>query len=229
MVVGNGLMAKAFNDFSDREDIIVFASGVSNSTETKSSEFEREFNLLKKIITSFPDAKLIYFSTCSIEDNAVNQRPYVQHKLRLEQFIAEHVKNYLIFRVSNVVGHQGNIHTIMNYLVQSVKNSNTIEVWQHAERNLIDADDVKLIVEDINRSQLHNSIVNVASRHSILVVDIIKEIEDYLGKKAQLSFIDKGNSLQIDTTQISTTLDKIEKVNGSGLEYIYNLLKKYYQ
>ena len=228
MVIGNGLMAKAFSDFNNDETVVVFASGVSNSTETKPSEFEREFNVLKETLRSYPTAKLIYFSTCSINDEAVKERPYVQHKMMLEQFIATHAIDYLIFRVSNVVGHQGNANTIMNYLVHAVRNSQEIQVWKHAQRNVIDADDVKLIVEDIIKSQLTNCIVNVASRDSISVFLIIKEIENYLGLKAKLKSIDKGNALHIDTTQISKSLDKIEKVKGAGLEYIFNLLKKYY-
>ena len=41
MIVGNGLIASLFYDV-DREDVIFFASGVSNSLETELSEFQRE-------------------------------------------------------------------------------------------------------------------------------------------------------------------------------------------
>jgi hypothetical protein len=48
MIIGNGIIANAVRSY-DREDIIFFASGVSNSLETRVSEFEREFSLLKTV------------------------------------------------------------------------------------------------------------------------------------------------------------------------------------
>ena len=228
MVVGNGLMAKTFSDYNNINDVIVFASGVSNSTETNPSKFKREYSLLIDTLKKYPDSKFIYFSTCSIDDEAVRNRPYVKHKLQLEDYIKSNAKNYLIFRISNVVGEQGNTNTIMNYLVHCVKNSIEIPLWRFAERNLIDADDVKIIVDDVIESQLSNRIVNVASRHNLRVISIVKEIEKYLNLEAKFNLLEKGNSLNIDTSQISLSLDKIEKIKGTGLQYIFNLLKKYY-
>ena len=46
MIIGNGLIANLFTEH-DRENIIFFASGVSNSLETEKSAFLREENLLR--------------------------------------------------------------------------------------------------------------------------------------------------------------------------------------
>jgi nucleoside-diphosphate-sugar epimerase len=228
MVIGNGLMAKTFSDFNNRTDIIVFASGVSNSTEKNYLEFNREHNLLVDTLKKYPDSKFIYFSTCSIEDEAVKKRPYVKHKLQIEDYIKSNSKDFLIFRISNVVGDRGNAKTLMNYLVHCVKNSIEIKLWKYAERNLIDADDVKLIVKDIIENKVNNSVINIASRDSLSVESILKEIEKYFDIEAKVSLISKGNSLSIDTSEISLSLDKIENTKGVGLQYISNLLKKYY-
>ena len=228
MVVGNGLMAKTFSEYNSDDSVVVFASGVSNSIETKASSFKREFQLLQDTITQFPKSTLVYFSTCSIDDDTVKDRPYVKHKEELEHYIQAEAKNYLIFRISNVVGRQGNDNTIMNYLVNAVKNNFEISLWKNAERNLIDADDVKSIVDDVLQSNTVNQIINVATRESLLVGDIIAQIEKYLGIEAVVNTIDQGNSITINTTKISESLDKIELVKGSGLQYIFNLLKKYY-
>ena len=61
MIVGDGLIANKLK-FIDSEDIIIFASGVSNSNENNESEFERERELLSTFIGY--DKKLIYFSSC---------------------------------------------------------------------------------------------------------------------------------------------------------------------
>ena len=46
MVVGTGLLAKAFLEYENDDNIIVFASGVSNSKEISREEFDREKLLL---------------------------------------------------------------------------------------------------------------------------------------------------------------------------------------
>ena len=45
MVIGNGLVASAFSKYKNDDDVIIFASGVSNSSTNKKEEFEREINL----------------------------------------------------------------------------------------------------------------------------------------------------------------------------------------
>ena len=87
MIIGNGILANAIR-FYDREDVIFFASGVSNSLEKNPAEFEREISLLKSVMNQHPDKKLIYFSTCSIYDASKTASPYVMHKLTIEKIIA---------------------------------------------------------------------------------------------------------------------------------------------
>ncbi len=46
MIIGNGLISNLFRE-NDRENVVFFASGVSNSLETEKSAFLREENLLR--------------------------------------------------------------------------------------------------------------------------------------------------------------------------------------
>ena len=46
MIVGNGSIASVLED---RDDLVFFASGVSNSSCADEKEYERELNLLKTI------------------------------------------------------------------------------------------------------------------------------------------------------------------------------------
>ena len=48
MVVGSGLLANTFKSYSDNEDVIIFASGVSNSGCVDLEQFKRELNLVSK-------------------------------------------------------------------------------------------------------------------------------------------------------------------------------------
>ena len=57
MIIGNGLIAKSFENYN--LDCILFASGVSSSKEKSRDNFLREVNLLKETISNNPDKKII--------------------------------------------------------------------------------------------------------------------------------------------------------------------------
>ena len=50
MIIGNGLLASSFNKIELENNILIFASGVSNSKEQDHSKYEKELNLLKDIL-----------------------------------------------------------------------------------------------------------------------------------------------------------------------------------
>ncbi len=80
MVIGNGMIANRFVNYREDKDIIIFSSGVSNSKDTVEENFLREFHLLNQTIKNNPGNTIVYFSTCSIEDDDLASSPYVIHK-----------------------------------------------------------------------------------------------------------------------------------------------------
>ena len=63
MVVGNGMIAKAFYEYNSVDDILIFASGVSSSNLNLESEFTREYTMVKKYLQAYPEKLFIYFSS----------------------------------------------------------------------------------------------------------------------------------------------------------------------
>lgn len=228
MVIGNGLIANTFSQFKKSKEFLIFASGVSNSLETDLDAFNREFELLKDAISAFPNYKFIYFSTCSIEDSSVNQRPYVKHKLKIETYIKNHASKYYIFRISNAIGDSKNKHTILNYLVDAISNKKPIEIWAKADRNLIDKDDIKSIVIDLINNSTNNKTVNIAVRKSLNMLTLLNSVELFLNKKAIATTLSIGEPFNIDTSKISKLLEQIEIEKGVGITYVDYLLYKYY-
>ena len=112
MIVGKGLIASLFTEV-DQEDIVIFASGVSNSSETNPAEFYREEKLVRETLSQYSEALFVYFSTCSIYDSSKSNSPYVLHKLHMEDIIHTAAKKYLILRVSNAVGKVGKWSTFL--------------------------------------------------------------------------------------------------------------------
>ena len=227
MVIGNGLIAKAFKDFEQNEAYLFFCSGVSNSTCRDVAEFDREKDLLNQNIREHGKKTFIYFSTCSIEDPSLSESMYTRHKLDIEATIASSCKSYYIFRLSNVVGRTPNSFTVLNFLFNAIKGGQKFDLWENSNRNLIDVEDAAAIVRKVLQLKLPaNAIINVANAHSYDVVDIVKEIERFLGKEGHYQLVDKGVKFSISVSGIRPIIDELQIDFGD--EYLTGLLEKYY-
>lgn len=225
MIVGRGLLASLFVD-DDREDTVFFASGVSNSLEDKPEEFLREENLIRNTIKENPDKIFIYFSTCSVYDSSKTGSDYVLHKLKMEQLIQNSCERYLVLRVSNAVGKGGNPNLLMNYLIRSIRNNETINVHTKATRNLIDADDIKNITFKLLDEQALNKIVNVAYIQNYAIIEILEVIERFYGTKLDLNLIKSGSGYDINVPDVEEYFVKNNLTNKDS--YLCNILQKYY-
>lgn len=225
MIIGNGLIASLFKN-SDREDTVFFASGVSNSLETKKEQFLREENLIKKTIAKNPEKIFVYFSTCSIYDSSKTESQYVLHKLRMEEMIKNLCGRHLILRVSNAVGNGGNPNLLMNYLIRSVKSGETINVHTKATRNLIDAEDIKNLTHEILDKRQFNRIINLAYIQNYSIIEILEIIEKFFNLNLNLNLIKQGSGYDIAVTDIE---DYFRKKNLANKEnYLTTILEKYY-
>ncbi|MBD3903832.1 sugar nucleotide-binding protein [Chryseobacterium sp. Ch-15] len=225
MIVGKGLIASLFIA-NDRENTVFFASGVSNSLETRVEEFLREENLIKNTITENPDKIFVYFSTCSIYDSSKTGSDYVLHKLKMEQLIKKSCKQFLILRVSNAVGKGGNPNLLMNYIVRAVKNDETINVHTKATRNLIDVDDIRHVTFDLLKNQSLNKIINVAYLKNYSIVEILEIVEKFYDKKINSNLLKSGSGYDINIPDIESYFTENNLINKET--YLLGILKKYY-
>jgi hypothetical protein len=90
MIIGNGSIAKVL---TDRDDLVFFAAGVSNSSCLDENEYTREFNLLKTIPV---DQHVVYFSNLGIY---YKEDRYTNHKREIEEYIRNNYKSYTIVRI----------------------------------------------------------------------------------------------------------------------------------
>ena len=225
MIFGNGLLAKTFStSFHDDEDVLVFASGVSNSKETSQDAFRRERTLLDMALAQ---RKLIlYFSTCSVNDPELFHTPYVQHKLAMERLISD-ARRFCIFRLPQVVGNTPNPHTLTNFLYRQIKGQLPFYILKRAKRNLIDVcDAAKIVTHLVTTKRAEGVITNVACPYSVDIAELVCTFENVLGIQAVCDTIDAGASYEIETV-LST---KIAKEVGVIFDpqYVKNLIRKYY-
>lgn len=225
MVVGSGMIAKAFKEYENNGEILIFAKGVSNSLETRQEEFEREATLLLETIEKYRDKTLVYFGTCSALDSENNYNAYIKHKIKMENIIQNKFKNYFIFRLPQVVG-ETKSPTLINFLVTQIKNGNHFDLWKNSKRNLIDVADVyKIVSHLVNRGIFKNQITNIASSESVDIITIVKKIELLLDKRADYTIEDKGTFYDIDISKISKYLATIGVCFDEN--YINIVLDKY--
>ncbi|MEY8758568.1 hypothetical protein [Chryseobacterium tongliaoense] len=221
MIIGSGLIANSLKNI-DSEQNLFFASGVSNSLETRSSEFEREFSLLKKNIEEHGDKKLIYFSTLSIHDQSKQDSHYVLHKKEIENYIKNNLSSYLILRIGNIVGKGGNPNTLFNFLKNQITNDLEFTVHNKARRLLIDIDDIsKFLSSDC--MQMNNQTINFAYPYYYNLKEIITALQILINKEAIYNEINEGDFYRVDFN---------EKINdffsGTGpQEYLQILAQKY--
>lgn len=226
MIVGGGLIANAFRKQNFDENLIVFASGVSNSKKLTSDDCERELNLLKECISGNSDNKtFLYFSTYSIDNPLEKDSPYVQHKLSAENFIRNNSKKYLVVRTGNVVGKSGNINTVFNFMFQKIKNSEEFDLWIHAKRNLLDVDHLVMMVGELIKDGYSNEIVYLLNPVDIHITDLLKKIESFLHKKAVYKEIDKVSAVVGADKTLSVKLFNRLGISSEG--YADKLISKY--
>jgi len=207
------------------DDVLVFASGVSNSKETNPLQFEREANLLKRVIQENPKSKLVYFSTASVLDPQLNKEPYASHKLRCEELIRMHCSRHLILRVTNVVGKSGNPNTVFKFFVDNIRSQTSFELWKNACRNLVDVDDVVRITLALLATNKQAETFLLANPVNHAVPELVATLEMKLGKKAVCLYTDKGSCAPLE---IAETLAFYE-MNGFNFpsDYLQQLIERY--
>ncbi len=159
-IIGRGDIASILQDKGDR---IYFASGVSNSGETRESEYEREIRLLED---QSPGGHIVYFSSLCIfySDNR-----YTRHKMEMEFLIKRWFAHYTIMRIGNITW-GNNPNTIINFLRNKFKNHEPFEL-QDAYRYVVDKEEFLYWVDMIPDFSCE---MNVVGRR-MKVKDIFKE------------------------------------------------------
>jgi len=226
MIVGSGLMARTFARFSQARDILIFASGVSNSLARDAVQFDRERRLLERVRSEHRPALLVYFSSCSIYDPDRIDTPYVRHKLEMESLLAAMGGDYLILRLPLVIGHSDHATTLPHVLCSRILSGEPFEVWTRAVRYPIDADDVARIAERLLcNPSLKRCRINLALR-SYRVMDFVNAMEQVLGRRANVQLVDKGSPFRLSCPEVQSLASELALDYSEA--YLPRVLHKYF-
>ena len=217
-IVGNGMIAKNFAKIISNDDIIIFASGVSDSSSTSLYEFNREFDLLE----SYKDKnkKIVYFSSCSV--NGDIQSLYISHKRKIESYLSS--SDNLIIRLPQVIGNGGNSKTLVNYFKSSILLENVIAIESNSTRNISDIDDVILFSMMLISKNL-TGIFEIASPYNHTPLEILLAIEIILGKPAKYTLTSNGSKIITNLSPIQSIFPSYNSYFDKN--YMVNCLSKY--
>jgi nucleoside-diphosphate-sugar epimerase len=218
MIIGNGMIANNLSKI-DNDDVLFFASGVSNSLCNDENEFEREKKLLLDYINT--DKTLIYFS--SVNDYIINEK-YLQHKLTIEKIITENTNNYIIFKIPQLIGNGGNKNNFINFLYNNIINGIEFNLID-TKRSLLDIDDLVKICHYLC-SINYNGFFIINYIELLEVTNIIKIIEEITNKKALIKNDKKLlQNISNNSDYVNEVLDKLIDKNSYTKKLIIKKFK----
>lgn len=130
MIIGHGDLASVLPNW---DDLLFFASGVSNSQEKRESEYQREIDLL---LEQPREAHIVYFSSLAV---FYSDTRYTQHKLAMEALVKDNFKRYTIIRLGNITWGT-NPNTLINYFRNQRKEGKALLI-RDEYRYIIDKDE----------------------------------------------------------------------------------------
>jgi nucleoside-diphosphate-sugar epimerase len=196
-IIGDGLLAKQFIKHSyEFPEVLIFASGVSDSAETRRTEFQREFQLLQEATKS--SHYIVYFSTISCLDKSKISSDYIRHKLKIESYIRENYERFLVLRLPNVIGPAGNPNNLINYFKDRIREGDAITVEKASSRYFLDVAIIPLIC----MSLLEKSLVgmyHVCPDRKYKVLEVVDILAELIGVEPDITVVEKGNSYVVSS------------------------------
>jgi nucleoside-diphosphate-sugar epimerase len=227
MIIGRGLLANALRVL-DQESYLFYANGISNSIIENIQEDNFETNEIMAIAGKDYDKIFVYFSTIQVNAAENMERPYVIHKIKMEELVKRLFRDYVIIRTSNIIGNnRWNTHTLFNYLYNSLKEEKKISVIDSASRNILDVDH---FIELTNHYLIHYrkepATVNIVNSLSFEMFEIVSAFEEIFESK----FIKDNTQIAIAKFEAPCVFST-KLIQECGIElnnYLVDVIKKYY-
>jgi len=222
MVVGNGLIATAFEKYRNKGRVMIFASGVSNSLENDNAIFKREEDLLKYTVQVNGNVPFVYFSSLT-HPNSDKSR-YFTHKLKMEWYVRNYCPNRIIMKLPQVIGPNGNPNTLFNFLYNKIVNDEEISVYKNSYRSLLDIDDLVKIVDEILDMEIYGNFV-INGIEVLEIEEIVNIMACEMGIAPKIKLVPCDNSVKERNSHLMAAI--LNKLQIYRKDYTKNLIKKY--
>lgn len=242
-IMGRGFIARNLRPIvGSHDDVVVFAAGVPTTSATLDDQFRREAIMLYDVVRRcrVDGRKLVFFSTCSAamygvpdclrrEDAPVFPlSAYGRHNLALEGVLAASGADYLIIRLTHLVGPYQRPHQLFPHLVRSVL-AGSLTMHRGARRDLLDVVDMVKILDALLLKGVSREVVNVASGVPVPIEDIVDHIETRLGMVAARHLVDPPDGNIEEPVCVDKLRGLIPAVEwlGFGPDYYRSVIDRY--
>jgi dTDP-4-dehydrorhamnose reductase len=144
----------------------------------------------------------------------------------MENFIIKNSENYIIYRMPQIVGNNGNSNNLVNYIKNSIEKKEKIFIYEKAMRAILDVEDLKKIV-DGSIEQIINEVINISFVEKVNVRNLCKKIGKILKINPIVETIEPINSVNWDIENSGIVEDVIKKIKIENKNYTYKVLTKY--
>lgn len=196
-VIGSGALAWRFQDYRYQQRFLLFTGFIHDPLCTDAGAFQSEKKALAEALADRTSMVLVLFSSATVTDPVGKETPYGKHKADLEEMVSNSQRDYLVFRVPQMVGPGDHPGSLVHFLVDAIGQGRPFEIWEHARRHILDVDDVHLVV--------HSVLEKAEGRPSRVTLDlgrgqgepaaeIVSVISSFLGKPHHGVLVNKGSS-----------------------------------
>ena len=229
-IVGKGFLAQNLNKI--KKDIlnsgyIIYAAGISNSKTNAKKELNREFDSIKSFSRKIKNEKFIYISTADILDNLKKKNKYVANKVKIEKFVKNNFKHFIIIRLPQIIGKSKNKKTLVNFFYTNIKNKKKFILFKNIKRNILDIKDVLIMIKIILKNKIKNKIIVLSNKYFVRPLEIVNIFEKKLNKKAV--FTVKNSPKQVWRLNYKRNLRYTKPLNlRFDRNYLLKAINKYY-
>lgn len=208
MIVGNGLIADAIKE-CDQRDVLFIAAGVSNSVNPTEPDFLREENLVRELLSKKFE-RYVYFSTVSTEDESMADKPYIQHKLKMEGLIKSLTKNYLILRLPNMLSIEGNPNTLIPNFFNCLQEGREVRIQKNAHRYLLSKLQLREMLLQLLKANVVGKVVNGVRKTPISVEEIYLAMASAMNAKSKYTLVEGGANYLVQQNFAFEKLPNVE-------------------
>jgi nucleoside-diphosphate-sugar epimerase len=238
-VMGSGFLAGNLAALATAHPgVVVAAFGVSVASGIPEADFAREATRLYELISRCErrGEKLVFFSTASAamyavpgeagkEDGPVfPSTAYGRHNLALEAVLAASPIDYLVLRLTHVVGPAQHADMLVPSLVRQIQ-SGAVRLYRGAWRDLIDVADVVTVVDRLLTTDVSRTVVNVASGTAVPVERLVDHVEAELGIRADREYVSDVATQPVSIARLHRLVPEIAWIDREG--YYRRVLSKY--
>lgn len=219
-IIGSGFIAHHLAPLADKyPDVAVIAAGVSTTAVDSPAEFDREAELVYQVIRRCraENRMVVFLSTSSHAIYGADDSPgtedgpifptsvYGRHKLALETAVRGADVDWLILRLTHLVGDRQPPHQLLPLLVAGVR-AGRVTVHRNTRRDLVDVRHLVVALDRLLADGTRNTVVNIASGVPLRTESIVRGIEQRLGRVAEWHMVDVPPTNTVVSTERLRTL-----------------------